>query len=144
MSIVREALVKSVRTSPPLIPPVRHYGYSHQWLRGAERRTKETPHEKQPSVDGSKLEIPLIVSLLHFRDMVEQPPKLDASEISREWQAGLVSQGIDSVFGLAREFAHGAGRAGVGPDDDIVECLSGAFVPDDGRFTLVRDTYTRS
>jgi hypothetical protein len=102
-----------------------------------------TTHVEQPGVYCSELEVALVVGLLDLLDVVQEPAQLNAAEIRRERQPGLFSEGVYAMLGLASKLPDGMSCAGVGPDDDVVERLSRALVPDDGRFALVGDAWSR-
>lgn len=91
----------------------------------------------QPCVDGSKSQV---TSLVHFADLflvLEQPQQLCDGWVGGQRKTAFFSELVASWSGL--EFSHKCGRAGVGPDNGVVQCLSGLDVPDYCRFSLIGD-----
>lgn len=78
-------------------------------------------------------------SLLHGRPdsgyVVEQPPQLEAAEITRDWQARLGA--IDFLRASARGYlSDSLLGTRVQPHNGVVQWLSCHTIPDDCRFTL--------
>ncbi|CCH68579.1 hypothetical protein BN10_1070019 [Phycicoccus elongatus Lp2] len=70
-------------------------------------------------------------------DVLEQPLQLATGEVGGRGEPGLVPNGVAVAVPLQR--AGDGVRAGVLPDDGVVEGAAGAGVPHDGRLALVGD-----
>jgi hypothetical protein len=75
--------------------------------------------------------------LLGAVDVVEQPADLRAAEVRRQRKSHILAQPVDAL--VAGELADEVARAGVLPDDRVVNRLTALAIPHDRRLTLVGD-----
>lgn len=92
-SMVRLALVTSVQWTPPLLPPVRHWG--NRDLTFSRGRTADEPSQvcntypDDPGVHCSKHGAPTQDRLADLSHIVQQPAELHRAEVRADGKAGL-------------------------------------------------------
>ena len=92
---------------------------------------------EQPAVDGAAEQLPGLGTRSRAVDVVEDPAHLGAGEVGRERQAG---DGLEALRpDVAGELVADRLRAGVLPDDGVVDRLAGRPLPHDGGLALVGD-----
>ncbi len=96
---------------------------------------------QQPRVDGAEEQLPGLGARAGALDVVEDPARLGPGEVRRERQPGHVLEAFDAA--VAGELVADRLRAGVLPDDGVVDRLAGRPVPHDGRLALVGDADSR-
>ena len=114
---VREAFVTSVTCTPPSTPPVRF--------------------QSTQRVGRAEEEVAGLGLLAGALDVLEDPDDLRAGEVGAEGQADDVLEALDAAVG--RESVDDLLRAGVLPDDRVVDGLAGVLVPDHRGLALVGD-----
>ena len=92
----------------------------------------------QPSIHCSKSEAAFIVCFFHPVVVAYEPEKFRGRRIRRKRQAAEICELIRAFSGF--ELTHDRGGTGVCPYDCIVEVLARLRVPDNGCFSLVRDS----
>ena len=93
----------------------------------------------QPGVDGAKQRVAVLGVLAQPGHIVEQPTHLGPGEVGGQREAGLRAEAVLAAF-LAK-FGAELVRACILPHDSIGIRFAGASIPDDGCFTLIRDTH---
>ena len=79
--------------------------------------------------------------LFGARDVVQNPPNLQAAEVRGQRQAGQLAEAIWAAF--ARELRHIVFHPRVLPDDGVVDRDARFAVPDDGGLALIGDAEGR-
>ena len=72
------------------------------------------------------------------RHIVQNPTNLQATEVSRQWEAGLALEA--ALAAIARKLGNRIFNPGVLPDERVANRFAGLAIPHDGRFALVGNT----
>src|SRR5690606_23916200 len=110
---------------------VRDVGRVHAAVHAA----REVP--EHPRVGRAEGELATLGALAGALDVVEDPGDLGGGEVGRERQPGLLGEAPDAALGGER--VHGILRAGVLPDDRVVDGLARRAIPHDHGLALVGD-----
>ncbi len=94
-----------------------------------------------PGVDVSKEQIARFGPFPRARDIVQNPTNLRTGEVGGQWQPGRAEEtfAVTGLFQLPADLV----RAGVLPDDGIVDRFAGFPIPEEGRLPLIGDANGR-
>ena len=118
ISMVRDALVTSVRCRPPLTPPVKFWNKRDQSASWPEsEHCCAIYYPNQPSVHRAKQAAPFFNGHANFRDVVHQPAEFESAKVGADGQSAILLQDVLVAtlhFGQ-QGFDSGLG-AGIQPD----------------------------
>src|SRR5438105_6455887 len=93
----------------------------------------------QVRVDVTEQQVTRLSPGTRSSDVVQNPADFWTGEVRREWQTCLVAKAVLAC--ITRQFVDDLIRAGVLPDDGVVDRPAGATVPHDGGLALVGDAH---
>ena len=93
---------------------------------------------QQPGVDGAEEQVASLGLFASALDVVEDPAHLRACRVGVDTQARGLTPAVRAF--IPHELLTDGVRAGVLPDDGVVDRFTGVLVPDDSGFALVGDT----